>query len=152
MTLAAADFIRQHPVRTQKIKEIELFPYQNLVKNSITLVPTDAFGHEQLDRVFTATYRLNQTEVTLFISHRENAAEAEKLAEAYHDFLVAYGGTSLPGQTGIKHARIVHIFDTYELVFSHGRFLAGIHEAGDRKAAEKMAGIFLQRLKEASNE
>jgi hypothetical protein len=152
MALTAADFIRQHQVSAQKIREIELFPHQNLVQNSISLIPTDAFGNELLDRVFTAVYRLDQTEATLFISHRKNAAEAAQLASAYHDFLVAYGGKSLPDQTGIKHARLVHIFDAYELVFAHGRFLAGIHEAADRKVAEKMAGELLQRLKETSHE
>ena len=37
--------------------------------------------------------------------------------------------------------------ETYELIFSQGSFLAGIHEAASRPAAERMADILNQRLK-----
>jgi len=150
--LTAAEFIRHNQAPAETIGEIALFPRPDLAQSSMTLIPADAFGYERLDRVFTAVYQLDQTEMTLFVSRRETAAEARQLAASYHDFLVTYGGKSLADQTGIAHARLVQIFDTYELIFSQGRYIAGIHEAADPKAAEKMAVLFYQHLKGALNE
>jgi len=152
MELTAAEFIRHNQARSETIGEIALFPRRQLAAGSITLIPADAFGYQRLDRVFTAKYRLDRTDITLFVSRRKNAAEAEQLAASYHDFLITYGGESLPVRTGIEHARLVYIFDTYELIFYVGSFMAGIHEAADRRAAEEMSVLFYRHLKGALNE
>ena len=50
-----------------------------------------------------------------------------------------------PG-AGLSGVRMVELFGTYELVFSHGRVLAGVHGAEKREAAEQLARILKQRL------
>jgi hypothetical protein len=40
----------------------------------------------------------------------------------------------------------VNIFDTYELIFSHGKLLAGVHEAEERDKAEKLAVTLMEKL------
>lgn len=152
MKSSAADFIRKHKVELETIGEIKIFPRQNLDENSITLIPANAFGYERLQQVFTAAYRLDNADLTVFISRCKSPQEAEQLALAYHDFLIAFGGKSLSNQTGITNARTVLIFETYELIFSQGSFLAGIHEAASRPAAERMADILNQRLKGSISE
>jgi len=148
MKLSAARFIRSKKVKVAAIREIGMFPRQNLNENSIMLISANAFGYDRLDRVFTAGYQLSGKNITVFISQRKSPVEAQQLARAYHDFLITYGGKSLQNMTKIKTAKTVHLFDTYELVFSQGTILAGIHEASDRTAAEKMADVLNQRLKE----
>ncbi len=152
MKLTAEDFVRKHPIQFEAIRELEMFPQQNLDKNSITLISANAFGYERLDRIFTAVYRLEKTDLTVFVSHRKSQPEAEQLAAAYHDFLLAYGGKNLPNLTNITNARLVHIFDGYELIFSEGAYLAGIHETADKAAAETMAEVLNLRLKASGNE
>jgi hypothetical protein len=150
MILSAKRFIGSKKVKVETIREIGMFPRQHLIENSITLISANAFGYDRLDRVFTADYQLSGKTMTVFISQRKNSVEAEQLARAYHDFLVTYGGKGLQNMTKIKTAKIVNLFDTYELVFSQGAVLAGIHEAPDRAAAEKMADVLNQRLKEVA--
>ena len=148
MKLSAESFIGSKKVKVEAIREIGMFPRQNLNENSIMLISANAFGYDRLDRVFTAGYQLSGEKITVFISQRKNSVEAQQLARAYHDFLITYGGQSLQNMTRIKTAKTVHLFDTYELVFSQGTILAGIHEAADRSAAEKMADVLNQRLQE----
>jgi hypothetical protein len=45
---------------------------------------------------------------------------------------------------------MAEIMDTYELIFSHGSFMAGVHQAERRELAENMAGILNQRLIEVT--
>jgi hypothetical protein len=47
---------------------------------------------------------------------------------------------------------MVHILDTYEIVFSHGPYLAGVREAADQKPAQELAMQLFNRIKEATDE
>jgi hypothetical protein len=47
---------------------------------------------------------------------------------------------------------MIHILDTYEIVFSHGPYLAGVREAADQASAQELAIQLFNRIKEASAE
>ena len=53
---------------------------------------------------------------------------------------------------GIKTAKMIQILDTYEIVFSHGPYLAGVREAADRQPAQELAMQLFNRIKAANNE
>ncbi len=148
-TLAEA-FLKTHAVETQTIDEKKLFPRAGLVADSIALVAADAFGYERFNQIFTAVYQVGQTQVMAYLSRRESPAEAQELAAAYTDFLKAFGGqTAQPGLT-IKTARMIYILDTYEVVFSHGPYLAGVREAADKQPAQELAVQLFNRIEEAT--
>jgi hypothetical protein len=46
----------------------------------------------------------------------------------------------------IPGAKLVEIMDTFELVFSKGVMLAGVHGAENRKTAEELAFMLKQNL------
>ena len=144
----AGNFIRENQVEVKPIAELLLFPTHNLIKNSITIIPSNAFGYDGLNRVFTAGYRLGDNQVTAFISHRESPLKAEQLALKYHEFLMRYGGKSEKSVIGIKGARIVTISGTYEVIFTHGPYLAGVHEGQDKRQAEYLADMVKRKLEE----
>ena len=58
MQSIAETFIRENHVEAKPIAELSLFPRFNLIENSISMIPSNAFGYEGLNRVFTARYRL----------------------------------------------------------------------------------------------
>lgn len=150
--LLAENFIRENRAEVKPIAGLGLFPRPNLDENSVSMHSSNAFGYDRLDRVFTAIYKLRDTELTAFISKRETSQEAKQLASGYHKFLMAYGGKSMKPGVTIKGARIVEIMDTYELIFTHGPYLAGIHETTDKKQAENLANILNKRLNEVLRE
>ena len=152
MMAFAEAFIVKHPVQAQTIGEKELFPAQGLIQNSISLVSADAFGYEGFDQIFTAAYTLQDNELMAFYSRRKTPREAEELASSYREFLTAFGGKSVDFDPGIETAKMIYILDTYEVVFSHGPYLAGVREAADKSSAQELALQLFNRIKEASRE
>ena len=126
MLAFAETFIANHPIQTQTIGEKELFPEEGLIQTSISLVSADAFGYERFDQIFTATYKLQDSEFVAYYSRRKTPREAEELASSYRDF--------------------------YEIVFSHGPFLAGVREAADQATAQELAMQLFNRIKVVSGE
>ncbi len=152
MMAFAEAFIAKHPVQAETIGEKELFPADGLIQNSISLVSADAFGYEGFDQIFTAAYTHQGSELMAYYSRRKTPREAEKLATSYREFLTAFGGKSVDFDPGIETAGMIYILDTYEVVFSHGPYLAGVREAADKSSAQELAMQLFNRIKEASRE
>jgi hypothetical protein len=144
-------FIGKAQVRGERIGELSLFPREGLAEHSIRLLISDAFGFDRFDNVFTANYTLEDTELMAFLSQRGDSSEASELLAAYHTFLIANGGADVKSDRGIPEAKLVNIFDTFEVIFSHGKFLGGVHGAEDRGKAEKLAVRLRQKLSGAGS-
>jgi hypothetical protein len=142
------NFISKTPVESNELNELALFPEKNLNRESISLIPSNGFGFEQFDSIFTAQYGVGDTELTAFLSRRKSQVEAARLVESYTSFLLKFGGTELKSNLNIPGAKLVEIMDTFELFFSRGSILAGVHGAENRKAAEELALMLNQILAE----
>ncbi len=118
----------------------DLFPEIGLQAESLQLVTANAFGYEQLDRVYTAEYLVDGTRLTAFVSDRQTAEAASALAVEYRQTLVSYGASIIDAPLPVEGAAVIQFFDAYEIVFSRGRYLAGVHEAGSLEAAGTLAG------------
>jgi hypothetical protein len=152
MLAFAEAFIAKHPVKTQTIGEKELFPEKGLIQNSISLVSSDAFGYDRFDHIFTAAYKINGIELMAYFSRRKTQLEAQELAASYQSFLTAFGGKTTESDLAIKAAKMIHILDTYEVVFTYGPYLAGVREAADKRPALELAMQLFNRIKEATRE
>jgi len=83
--------------------------------------------------------------MTAFIAERDSEAAARALADSYGRFLVTNGGTVKPQPTDIPGASVVQVFDTFEVFFTKGRYLLGVHDASQLEPAQHLG----QRLYEA---
>ena len=128
-----------------------LFPGLGLRAESLQLVTANAFGYEQLDRIYTAEYLVEGARLTAFVSDRQTAEAAFALAAEYRQTLVSYGASTIDTPLPVEGAAVIQFFDAYEIIFSRGRYLAGIHEAGSLEPARTIAGRLaghLERLGE----
>jgi hypothetical protein len=126
---------------------LEWFPPAALEPQSLAVIPADAFGLERFDRVMTVRYVLDGNAVTAFVSKRDTPQDARTLADAFQSLLLKYGGRALDPGPGLAEARMVEIMDTFDVVFTIGPFVAGVHEAQDRSTAEDLARRMVQTLK-----
>ncbi|MBI4800101.1 MAG: hypothetical protein HY794_15510 [Desulfarculus sp.] len=126
--------------------ELDLFPPEGLERASLSLLAANVFGCDKLDQVYAGSYQLNGQEATGFISRRADAAQAQALASAYAEFLLGAGGREEPGQDLPQGGRLFGIMGTYELVFSQGTYLAGVHGAEDRQTALDLGQRIFERL------
>lgn len=123
----------------------QVFPTEDLEADSITLIAKDAFGFDRLDQVYTAKYsgQSSGTKTTLFVSLRSSPKAAEMLATAYRDFLIEFGGSETAKPEGFAREGFfaIDIMDVYEVVFSHGPYLAGVHMSEDKDVANRLATL-----------
>jgi hypothetical protein len=145
-------FIRNTPAKIATVNEVALFPKQELVKNSMVLIASNAFGYDGFDKIYTAEYEFDQQRLMAYLSLRNTPEEAKKMASAYTQFLLTYGGQNIEDKLPIKDARLIEILDTYEIIFFHGSYLAGIREAATIDQAKTLAIRLFHRIKEGGNE
>lgn len=130
---------------TRTVMETDLFPTRGLDSKSIVLIPGNAFGMEKFDRVLVAEYAIEGLSLTAFISNRGTAEAAARMAEEYRQFLVAFGGQA----AAVGNGHIIDILDAYEIIFTQGPYVAGIHEASDREKALELARSLQSGIEDA---
>jgi hypothetical protein len=133
------------------ITEFAVFPQENLVAGSIKLYLANAFGFERLTNTFTAKYQFGNETVTAFLSKRADSKDAEAIAESYRNFLIENGAVIKSTTNKTLEGKVMDFYGTTEIVFTAGPFVAGIHEAENQQAAEKLAEILINRLGELIN-
>jgi hypothetical protein len=142
----AKQFVQTTSVKKENIRELDLFPTQNLVQNSISLISEDAFGLDSLNKVFTAGYMMGDGSVTAYISNRGTPGEAGKLVDRLYAYFLKYGGKDTPVNVAIPGARLIEMMDAFYLMFSMDEYLAGVHEAINKKQAEQVAKMLAEAL------
>jgi hypothetical protein len=150
--MMAETFIHNTPAKIATVNEAELFPKHELIKNSMVLIASNAFGYDGYDKIYTAEYEFKEQRLMAYLSHRKTPEKAKKMASSYTEFLLAYGGQTIEERVPIKGARLIKILDTFEIVFSHGSYLAGIREAATINQAKTLATRLYHRIKEGGNE
>ena len=123
--------------------ELALFPTDGLRQGSISRSDPGEFGIEGFDNVYTAVYSVDGVEVTAFLSRRQSAEEATRLASAYQKLFEQFGGKSRPAGDDIPGGVAIEILGTHKIVFARGTVVAGVHESPSREAAHKV-GLLLE--------
>lgn len=152
MKALARAFVQTHVRTGETLAATRRFPTQNRLALSTALIPANAFGLDQLDWVYTAQYQWDQAQATAFLSPRESAAEARRLAQSFGDFLQDYGGQALSVPDALEGSRIIAILDSFDIIFVHGTYLAGVHEASDIEHAVQLAQELRRALQETPDE
>ncbi len=150
--MLAGVFMGNTPSETADLDESALFPREGLVKNSITLIASDAFGYDGFKKIYTAQYRSGDHSLMAYVSRRGTPGEAKEMAASYTAFLLAFGGKNIEAPPPVKDARLIEILGTYEIIFSRGPYLAGIREAESMNHAEILAVQLYDRLKGGGSE
>jgi hypothetical protein len=144
-------FIDSHAVQTAPIPELNRFPPEDLIPDSVALHPAGAFGFEAFNDLFTARYRLNDSEATVFFRSCHSPEAATQLATDYYAFLREYDGVAAPASSSLPNSRQIRVLDTYTLVFTYGDTLAGVQDAATPEQAEILARRLYVALTSARN-
>jgi len=148
MLIAAKKMSAQLYDEKDKITELSYFPDET-VAGSWKLQLANAYGFDGLSDTYSAQYKVNDKMVSIFFSKRKNADEAKTIAKSYNDFLISNGAKSVePASDVLKglNAGLLDFYGTTEIVLATGRFVAGVHEADNRDAAQKAAEVLIERL------
>jgi hypothetical protein len=143
-------FARRFAARTateeESIPELALLPRANRIEGSVILYLSNGFGYDGFSSLFAANYWTDGVEQTAFFAVRGTDAGSANLASAYAEFLLANGGEEQSTLIAVPGARVVSLFGTYEVFFTHAGVLAGVHQAENREAAEKLAVALYEEM------
>ena len=148
VAIVAENFVRDTEIEGASIAGLGWFPKEGFDQDSLTLIASDAFGFERLDQVYTAEYNMDGTSLTAFISKRASEAQALELAGAFQVFLEEFGGKVRESEISIKGVKLIEIMGAFDVIFSIGPYFAGVHEASDKNAAERLALRLDKKLQE----
>jgi hypothetical protein len=141
------------PGEKDKMVELGYFP-EGTIAGTWKLQIDNAFGFDGLTDTYSAQYKVGDKAVSIFLSKRKNADEAKKVAKNYYDFLITNGAKAITADSEILKsagASVVDFYGAFEMVFSTGVFVGGVHEADNKQAAEKAAEVLISRLKEIND-
>lgn len=142
----AQNYIAANPPEEVWMPELDLFPPENLVPNSVTLQISTAFGFDQFRNVFAAKYNVEGAEVLAFVTILDKPEAAAALRDAYFNFLLSTGGRALSGGPWPHEAKAVESFEGTEIVFNRGTVVAGVHAAPNQNAAQKVAAALERQI------
>lgn len=148
LIVISKDFIDQQPADNAELPELELLPTDNLNLGSISLISKNGFGYDKFDNIITAPYQIKGKKILAFISIRETAENADALAKGYDDTLSEFVGSQRlqPETAQIPGLVIADVFGEYEMFFTSGNIIAGIHSATDKKLGEEVAVSLYKKI------
>ena len=71
--------------------ELDVFPKENLIPNTVRYLARDVLGQSDLKNGFTAEYKEGDTEFKLFFILHDTVEDARKSLESYKQFMSKYG-------------------------------------------------------------
>ena len=143
---AARSVLPESPAR---MPELEMFPAEGFIPESIKLYVSETFGCADLRNTFAAGYQVDGRRLTAFLSLCATRQDAHRMLGKYRDFLVSMGYSSAKPadeRLGAAGAKVFQNYGVNEIIFTVGRLVAGVHEAEDELAGEKLAAMLLEKL------
>jgi hypothetical protein len=133
------------------LTETAIFPTEGLDPPSLRLAASDAMGLAGFSNVYTADYALPGGQATAFLAIRDTPPAAVADAGAFAAFLTqnGYAPASPPPTTPPPDGATVLAADgSFEIIFTRGRVLAGVHDATSLPVALDLAGRLNRALAE----
>jgi hypothetical protein len=135
-------------VQRQRVAEMEVFPAEAMVADSILYEHRDALGHGFLQRVFKANYTVGGKTATLFYCRNK---DAEQLLAKYRDYGKEFGKVERQWQEGDLKLLSLSAFDKPELIFIRGDVLGGVLGCPDEPAGLKLIRALLVNIDRQSS-
>jgi len=144
---AATDLAREIDkainVKRQTLAEMEVFPTEGLVPDSILYEHRDAMGHGFLQRVFRANYTIGGKTATLFYCRQ---AGADQLLAKYRDYAKEFGKIEREWQDGDLRFLSLTAFNNPELIFTRGNVFGGVVGCPDQAATLRLIRALLKNV------
>lgn len=133
----------------QDVDEKQLLKLENIIPGSENFYVASAFGFRGFNDIYAARYKYGQQEVIAFLSKRQTPQAAEKLMAEYIEFLKSNDAQPIKIDSPALSATDAKIYDFYgmwEIIFTKGSYLAGVHMASSKENAIDLATKLLEKI------
>ena len=135
----ASKIIPEFPELRFSIAEMKMLPREGLIAGSEKLYQENAFGFSELNQILAAKYKIDEKEITCFVSVRKSPEAASELAATYRDSLLNLGAEEkdiqaeeIPGMT------VIDVIGDLEFFASIDDVLFGVHATMHEEAGMEL--------------
>ncbi len=142
--VALARSVAEHlPGPTAFPSELRLFPDEGKVPNSERFIASDFLGYSFFEKVFTALYRINGKEFTLFLVYREDPAKVKALLSELYRTVEGEVPKNLPEGDRILNDK----YNGRLFIIWEGKLLFGFRDIDDEAVIRPLAAALLFRYR-----
>ena len=143
-TIAA--LLKNIPTSQEILRHLDMFPTAASPRDRAVLYKGSAFGYDGFQYAYAVPVTEDGSALTAFVAVGKDAQDGRRAAEAFLRFLEENGAVRVSGTDPETGPVVLDVYGFTNVVFSHGRYVAGVHEADRRNTAEHWAEILRQRL------
>lgn len=147
LTATASALAEKLPASQEILRHLDFFPPVAAALDRAVLFKGRAFGYDGFAHAYAVAVTEDGAALTAFVAVGKNSRDGRSSAEAFLRFLEENGATRISGTDLETEAVVLDFYGFTEVVFSHGPYAAGIHEADRRDAAERWAKLLRDRLR-----
>ena len=124
----------------------QVLPQKDRVTGSFEFRKSDAFGLDFLKDVFSAQYKVDGKDLTLFIMRQTSPEQAKDILKQYQAFAAKYGKVLGNQDAAGAKIMIVESSGTYDVVFLKDKYFGGATAAGDQELAKTVVTRWVSEL------
>lgn len=124
----------------------QVLPADGKVPGSFEFRKSDAFGLDFLKDVFSAQYKHDGKDLTLFVTRAASPQAAQDLLKQYQEFTAKYGKVIDSVEVVGSRVLVAENTGTYDAVFAKDSYFGGITAADDKDLAKDVATKWLQGM------
>lgn len=118
---------------------LSALPQKNRVHDSVKYFKVDALGLDFMQNTYTAKYRKNDVEITVFLSQQSSSESARDSVARYSKYAAQYGrGSRNLKKEGVKFV-LCDMDGNFDVIFQKGRLVGGVQSVTDRSTALEAA-------------
>lgn len=151
MTETAEAILAPPPSGTLDLPELAFYPADGFQKSGLKLQLANGYGFSGFGGLTLAPYDVEGAALQAFVLLAPTPEDAARLAGEYEAMLLQAGAEKKAIETSpIPGLRVVDVLGDFELVFSRGRVVAGVHQATAMESALALALRLYTRIGEES--
>ncbi|ROQ91137.1 DUF6599 family protein [Desulfosoma caldarium] len=137
---------------TDIVRELQRFPKSFQAHERAVLYLGSAFGYDGFQETYAVPVTRDGLPMTAFVAKAREGFGGRQAAEAYARFLEESGARRVSGADPEHELVVLDFYGFVEVVFSHEDWVAGVHEAERREAAEGAALDLREHLKNSASQ
>ncbi|MGD2294758.1 MAG: hypothetical protein PVF22_02865 [Candidatus Aminicenantes bacterium] len=125
---------------------LSALPQKNRVPHSVKYFKVDALGLDFMQNTYTAKYRKNDAEITVFLSHQDSSDSARDTVARYSEYATQYGnGSQSLTKDGMTFI-LCDMGDSFDVIFQKGQLVGGVHSVDKQSTALEAAAELWEQI------
>ncbi len=147
LAATVAALLKNVPTSQEILRHLDIFPAAASPLDRAVLYKGSAFGYDGFQNAYAVPITEDGSALTVFVAVGKDSQDGRTAAEAFLRFLEENGAVRVSGTDPETGPVVLDFYGFTEVVFSHGRYAAGVHEADRRDIAERWAEVLRERLR-----